>query len=58
MDFNGFLWFVMDLTSSGTRMSAARWHPQDPCAGLCRPTATDWIPLILLVRFQTLEAWI
>ena len=36
MDFHRFLWFSIDLTGSGTRMSAARWQPVAACGGLSR----------------------
>ncbi len=56
IDLHWFSWFSMELNGSGARMSAARWHPVPPWKPFCRPTAPDWIPLIL--RFQILEAWI
>ena len=36
-DFCAFSWISMDLESSGSRMSdRSLWHPERPCATLCR----------------------
>ena len=60
MDFHWFPWFFIDLKGSGARMSAARWHPEIPCAALWQPVPPDWIPLYIKISDPgglDLKAW-